>query len=123
MYSTYALTGSQWLGPTDDCVWVPALDWPEGLDPPPDPEAAPVTTVGERTLRAPDMVGGQPAPQPPTPQLWRGTAKDADMTDAEPAPLAPQTAPQLAPKDGELLGDGATAAPSGGDATASSNEA
>ncbi|KAF8187925.1 hypothetical protein K438DRAFT_1764633 [Mycena galopus ATCC 62051] len=57
--------GSRWLGPTDDRVWVPALDWPEGLDPPADPEATPVTTVGAHTPRAPDMImmGGQPVPQ------------------------------------------------------------
>ncbi|KAF8133131.1 hypothetical protein K438DRAFT_1998235 [Mycena galopus ATCC 62051] len=57
-------------------------------------------------------------------QARRGeTAEDADMTDAEPVQGAPQTAPQPAPEDGELLGDEAPAAPSGGDATASSNGA
>ncbi|KAF8194379.1 hypothetical protein K438DRAFT_1968991 [Mycena galopus ATCC 62051] len=53
--------GSRWLGPTDDRVWVPALDWPEGLSPPDDPEAT--TTAGARTPRAPDTTDSAQAPQ------------------------------------------------------------
>ncbi|KAF8145916.1 hypothetical protein K438DRAFT_1991389 [Mycena galopus ATCC 62051] len=42
--------GSRWLGPPDDRVWVPALDWPEGLAAPLDPEAE---LGGAQSQRAP----------------------------------------------------------------------
>ncbi|KAF8146262.1 hypothetical protein K438DRAFT_1990901 [Mycena galopus ATCC 62051] len=43
--------GSCWLGPPDDRMRVPALDWPEGVEPPPDPD---VLVGGARTTRAPE---------------------------------------------------------------------
>ncbi|KAF8146006.1 hypothetical protein K438DRAFT_1991272 [Mycena galopus ATCC 62051] len=33
-------SGSRWLGPADDRVWVPAMDWPAGVEAPPDPEVS-----------------------------------------------------------------------------------
>ncbi|KAF8180277.1 hypothetical protein K438DRAFT_1768509 [Mycena galopus ATCC 62051] len=53
---------SRWLGPPDDRIWVPALDWPEDLAPPPDPELA-LENAG--TPHEPQVVaGGTPHPVP-----------------------------------------------------------
>ncbi|KAF8143278.1 hypothetical protein K438DRAFT_2109820 [Mycena galopus ATCC 62051] len=38
--------GSHWVGPADNRVWVPGLDWPEGIGAPPDPEATSAPIAG-----------------------------------------------------------------------------
>ncbi|KAF8192707.1 hypothetical protein K438DRAFT_1969840 [Mycena galopus ATCC 62051] len=51
-------TGSRWLGPSDDRVWVPAMDWPEGVGAPPDPEAA--SEQGAQQQRPPTTQNSTP---------------------------------------------------------------
>ncbi|KAF8142586.1 hypothetical protein K438DRAFT_1784606 [Mycena galopus ATCC 62051] len=40
VYYWWPTTGSRWRGDPDDCVWVPALDWPQNAPIPPDPQLA-----------------------------------------------------------------------------------
>ncbi|KAF8209585.1 hypothetical protein K438DRAFT_1960592 [Mycena galopus ATCC 62051] len=87
--------GSRWLGPPDDRVWVPAMDWPDGMVAPPDPESA---TRGLRTPRAPDnraVVTSTPstqyvAPAPPPYQHTTDVRRQPDYGPFSRGASAPQ---------------------------------
>ncbi|KAJ7078291.1 hypothetical protein B0H15DRAFT_954636 [Mycena belliarum] len=54
--------GSRWMGPSDDRVWVPGLDWPDGLEPPPDDDADGDVSMAPPTT--PQSFGTIPAAAP-----------------------------------------------------------
>ncbi|KAJ7728696.1 hypothetical protein DFH07DRAFT_969772 [Mycena maculata] len=86
-------SASYWKGPRQDRVFVPSLDWPAGMQFPPDFDAEPTADEGAHSA-PPAMVPVPPPPQltpvaPAPPPIPQSTAASVQ----QPLPLNPQAPP------------------------------